>query len=475
MTTSAEWTPSLKGYQHFDAPLSVAEIEALVHDAGRVASNKFYPLLLYTESWQPFRDKAGGTPKRKERPIRYASRRDANIYSYYRHLLAAPYELVLADLGLAGSILAYRRLVSADGRGKCNIEFARDAFAGIQRLGDCAAVALDISSFFESLDHDRLRSRWAQLLDVPQLPPDHEAVFRSLTKYAVVDREALCRRLDLRKSTDDRGNLLLVSAATGQPLGKKLCDTSSFREKVEGRGGKFPPLIDVNRKPYGIPQGTPISDLLANAYLLDFDIAMRDFCAVRGGVYYRYSDDVLILVPGGEIEGYEARDYACAEIAEQGARLKIKDAKTCLVVYTKDGNRQTAEAVGGYHGKNGLEYLGFRYDGRHVFIRDATLSRLYRKIASAVRGESLKTFRRYKGLGLAALQARFNYSSFFSRFGRVEDFDPHDHKTWTFLTYAQRSLLAFGPLGAPIRMQLRNFKRVVRRRVGRELAKAFGR
>ena len=38
----------LKHYPHFDAPISLKEIERLVTDEQRVASNKFYPFFLYT-------------------------------------------------------------------------------------------------------------------------------------------------------------------------------------------------------------------------------------------------------------------------------------------------------------------------------------------------------------------------------------------------------------------------------------------
>jgi len=80
-------------------------------------------------------------------------------------------------------------------RGKCNIHFARDAFQNIRDLGSCCAIAIDISSYFESLNHERLKSLWCRLLAVDRLPPDHFAVFTNITKYRVVDRTKAYERL----------------------------------------------------------------------------------------------------------------------------------------------------------------------------------------------------------------------------------------------------------------------------------------
>ena len=79
-----EWYPStrdLKRYPHFDKFLPPTEIEAIVKTPERVRTNAFYPFIHYIKSWQPFCSE-GATHKKKERPIRYASRRDACIFSY---------------------------------------------------------------------------------------------------------------------------------------------------------------------------------------------------------------------------------------------------------------------------------------------------------------------------------------------------------------------------------------------------------
>ncbi|MEO1019143.1 MAG: reverse transcriptase, partial [Pseudomonadota bacterium] len=122
----------LKRYPHFDKYLRPVEIEAIVKDPDRVRANPFFPFLRYNKSWQPFRS-GNGPPKRKERPIRYASRRDAYIFGYYRHLLAGPYEQALNELEISDCVIAYRKIpVDAErDRGKCNIHFAKDVFDSV--------------------------------------------------------------------------------------------------------------------------------------------------------------------------------------------------------------------------------------------------------------------------------------------------------------------------------------------------------
>ena len=133
----------LKHYPHFDAPISKRNIEKLVTDPERVAQNTFFPFLLFVDEWQPYRTpKNGAKPEKKSRPIRYGARRDAYIFSHYRKVISARYEERLIALNIADAAIAYRKISKAGSSGgKCNIDFAKDAFDEVERLGDCVAVA----------------------------------------------------------------------------------------------------------------------------------------------------------------------------------------------------------------------------------------------------------------------------------------------------------------------------------------------
>ena len=173
----------LKDYPHFDAPIPSRKIKKLLEDFISGKYRAFYPFIRYELSWKPYRLKGNGVIEPKSREIRYGSRRDAYIFSYYRKILSALYEKRLIELDIADCPIAYRKLTKTGGLGKSNIDFAKDAFDTIDSLGNCVAVALDISKYFESLDHSRIKQVWCELLGKTRLPNDHFAVYYNITKY----------------------------------------------------------------------------------------------------------------------------------------------------------------------------------------------------------------------------------------------------------------------------------------------------
>lgn len=471
-----DWSPKLKHYPHFDKPIRLNDIDKLVRDPDAVASNSFYPFMRFEEKWQPFRDKKAGKPDNKIRQLRFASRRDAYIYSFYRHVLRKPYEASLASRGLDNNVIAYRKLVTPEGRGKSNIDFALDAFNAIRAYGDAAVVTLDISKFFESIDHELLRQKWCALLGVTNLPHDHRAVFRAITHYAIVDRDAAYERLGYL-TWQIKGSSRIPVYTTGfKDMPRQLCTNAEFREKICGKGGTFTSLIETNKDDFGIPQGSPISDMLANLYLIDFDSALKVYVDAVGGAFFRYSDDIIIIIPGGEAEAVAARDFAIAEIKNHGAKIVIKESKTSVLRYYSAPGGQAFVKLHGEQGENGLEYLGFRYDGKAAYLRDATLSRLYRKLTRSIRAEARALVRRYPSKNQTYIESKFNAPKFMQRYGRVADFDPSaSYDTWTFWTYAKRAIDTFGMLGRPIGGQLKNYGQIVRTRMTHEIAHALTR
>ena len=475
-----EWflkSSDLKKYPHFDSVLTRAEAVAIATDKGLVTAHTFYPFLLYEQRWNRFAPK-GERGKSKTRPIRYAARRDAYIFAYYRHILSGKYEVALKSLGLDQCVLAYRRTMTSSGGGKCNIHFAQDAFLKVQTLGNCYAIALDISQYFESLDHARLKQLWARMLDVPRLPSDHFQVFKAITSYAVVDKIEAYQRLGHigPKQTSSAGKQINGYLTAFKKMPKQLCTGREFQQKIAGQG-ELKSIIRKNRKPYGIPQGAPISDLLANLYLLDFDLAIQKKMQAVGGAYFRYSDDILLIGPGGETEAKELLTYTQTLVTKFGDELEIKDKKTSVLVFETSGEFQTFKLVYGTQGRNGLEYLGFRYDGQRVFLRDSTISNLRRKVARAARRNANICAQLHANKGASELRLVFNYERLTKQFGRVEDFPElqHDYRNWTFWTYAKRAAKIFGAAGNSILRQLRNHRKLVIYRADKELKRAVQR
>lgn len=472
-----EWHLSgsdLKRYPHFDPIISTEEAESYATDKCQVARHAFFPFIQYSQRWTRFASK-GLKGSTKERPIRYAARRDAYIFLYYRHLLSQRYEAELANRGLSDSILAYRPIPISGGHGgKCNIHFAHDAFLKIRELGDCCAIALDISSFFESLDHARLKDLWCGMLGVRRLPDDHFQVFNAITKYAWVEKVEVYERL---------GHFGVKKLVGGKPVKgyltpykkvpKCLCEGKAFREKIAG-GNDQKSIIKRNYKPYGIPQGAPISDLLANLYLIDFDTTLAGWVRRIGGRYSRYSDDILILVPGDETVGGDLMEQTRSLIGDFGTNVKIKKEKSSLLVFQRCDSDQSFRLAQGTKGKNGLEYLGFRYDGKRVYLRDATLSNLRRKVARAAYSDAEACARRYPDKDATSLRKLFDYERLQKRFSKVEDFGEmsREYRKWTFWTYAKRASSVFGALGKPILHQLRKNRDLIRWRADKALERA---
>jgi len=464
----------LKKYPHFDPPISAEKAEKYATDKVCVARHAFYPFILFRQRWTRFAKKGKkGVPK--ERPIRYAARRDAYIFSYYRHVLSQCYEAELAHLGLGASVLAYRRIQTSDGKGgKCNIHFARDAFLKIRELGDCFVIALDISSYFESLDHQILKAVWCTMLGVSRLPSDHFRVFEAITKYAVADKKSVYERLGHFGDKAAMGGKSVKGYLTpfrGVP--KHLCRGREFRRLISGSGGQKS-IIEKNYKPYGIPQGAPISDLLANLYLLDFDSIIAGWVGEVGGSYFRYSDDILIVAPGTKALAEDLMTRTQGLIHQYGDKLRIKDEKSSLLIFQRRGADQEFQLLQGEKGKDGLEYLGFRYDGKRVFLRNATISNLLRKIAGAAYRDADSCARRYPDKDVPELKLLFNYERLIKQFGRAEDFgeSQKDYRNWTFWTYASRASKAFGTLGKPILRQLKRHRELIREHADRALERA---
>lgn len=341
-----------RGYPHFDHPISFTHANALVKDPVQVSKHSFYPFIEFTiESFKVKRTGPEGKLKRiqKLRPIAYASHVDCHIYSYYSFKLTKEYEQEIAKRGLRDCVLAFRSL------GKSNVDFAFEAFEAIRDLGECEAVALDVTGFFDNLDHAFLKKAWAELIGKKDLPADHYAVFKSLTNYSTVNLQKLY-------------TLLGVSINNHKTAPVRLCTAEEFRSKI--RDNK---LIAKHPLKKGIPQGSPISALLSNLYMLDYDSTMKAYVESIGGKYFRYCDDILLIVPPGHKTTAEL--LAVSNITKLA--LEINPKKTDRVGFVLSAS--------GIRASKPLQYLGFLFDGQRILLRSASLARYSERMRAGVR------------------------------------------------------------------------------------------
>lgn len=450
----------IRKYPHFDGDLSLPEAKLLVNDAAAVGTHPFFPFIESAKHWTKFAVK-GTAGASKDRPIRYAARGDACIYAHYRELLMPLYEAKLKSLGIEQCVLAYRRVPKVGAAGnKSNIDFAHDVFEKIIELGDCYAYALDIKGFFENIDHTKLKSVWAELLGTKGLPKDHHNVFKNVTRFAWVEKEALYKLLGYIGPKKRPNGKVADGYLKRVPL--QVCNGKTFRNKVSA-------LIQENKVGHGIPQGSPISDVLANMYLLDFDAKMVAALASCGGYYFRYSDDILMLVPGAQDDIDLRLKLVQDTLNSCGDELIISSKKSAVHKFERlegSDHASICTLVYGSQGKNGLEYLGFRFDGKHVFIRDSTRAGLNRKIVAAANKLARIHVDSNPKMSVSQLEDSFNYNRVITKFGRVDNFESNTkgYRGWTFWTYAVRANATFGPKGKPILRQMRNYKLFVRRK-----------
>ena len=467
------WKPSQKDqkqYPHFDAPLSLRELGRIANNPDRVARNPFFPFLRYYDAYRPFRLTGRDV---KSREIRFGARRDAAIFSRYRHDLSQRYERLISKIGISECVLAYRHIPAKPGSssGRCNIHHAFDAFDRIENFDECCAIVLDISKYFESIDHARLENIWCRLLGVASLPPDHLAVFKAITQYSVVDYRKAYEALGYFgiKSSGIPGYLV-----TRKNMPKQLCSMQDFKKKICGKAGGYQNLIEKNKSNFGIPQGAPLSDLLANAYLIDFDVEMKRYANTQGGFYMRYSDDILFIVPGGAIQGEDIMRHVRTRISAYGDQLNIKETK-CFIEKFKwatDG-MEPRHVYPTDKRSNGLSFLGFRFDGKRVYLRDQTLSNFQRNIARAVKREVYGLVKRFPGKNLAFLKNQLNSDKIIEKFGRVREFEPKgDKRDWTFWTYVKRAHKVFG-IKSKIYGQVSEYRNDIRKRAELSLLEAF--
>ena len=405
-----------RGYLHLTPQLNVNQDRDKIHqyvtDPVKVGSHHFSPLLYKTITERRFKKTySGGTAIRahkwiddkgeiilgaKKRPIHYATHIDAAIYAYYANrILGRAYEELLQDApDLSQCITAYR--VTPKGKkGRNNIHCAKEVFDLIKHYKNCVAVALDIKSFFSSLDHKLLKHTWCELLGRKSLPDDHFNVFRSVTDYSFVDLA------DLRVGNGGFDEYKLYKNRRKGAKAFFACKDDLFNEIKNGRLrikknqrlGKFKRKNKHTKRwestRCGIPQGLAVSSVLANLYMLPFDRKMLAVADAINGAYRRYSDDLVFVCSRSDLEYvFQNVQLYIAErqltiSTEKTEICEFKDSGRSKMLFAKTLASTPPYSVQNERGK--FTYLGFSYDGRKVLIKDRNIARYYRKMKQTVK------------------------------------------------------------------------------------------
>lgn len=393
-----------KNYLHFDAkfwfPDRKEEIKKILQQGLKEYDRKnktynwrafrpFLKILVKTPRYKYQSDISSFELETKIRPICFASHVDSLLFGFYSFAITKKYEdyISMPDSNIGECVLAYR----SDLDGKCNIQFAKEVFELTKKRGQCSVIALDIKGYFDHIDHDILREKWCKVIRSEKLPPEQYKLFKEITQYSYVNKSSILKKynVNINKIKNKPSSLLDVIP------GKK--DSEKYNRLREDR------LIVKNNKSKkgtdrlaGIPQGSGMSALLSNIYLIDFDKDMYEKSKIENFVYRRYCDDILIICDSDKAK--EIQEYTINKI-KSDYKLTIQDKKVELTEFRQNSkgiirafNKKKmlehgidfTDGVSEQKFYKSLQYLGFEFNGQDIFIRSSSLSRYFRKLKGRI-------------------------------------------------------------------------------------------
>lgn len=433
-----------KAYAHFGKRCTLKDdwVWDYVTNPKNIASHKFFPFISFEKDYTKYNNREKKL-KDKTRQLCYATHLDRCIYQYYSFLLNGLYNRRVKMDGITNVAVAYRTDLH-----KNNIHFAKSAFDFIKSHNPCCIMVGDFKSFFDSLDHRYLKDRLCDLLGVNKLSDDWYAVYKSITKYAESRMEDVIKFVGESSSYKDINKLPRLMDMKNFHRFKKY----SFQNlrKSDNDNNSFHPAVEKNRKGYGIPQGSSISAIFANVYMLEFDKNIHDYIQRYDGFYMRYCDDFIIIFPEIGKDYFLQRYTAIMKYIEEVKGLILEVNKTQVYEYKNQSIMNCNIYITGEKAvqiKKRIDYLGFSFDGKKISIRDKTLSkyyyRMYRKVKAA-RYWSIKK-KRIQTKSLYNLYSAHRNKNILSMEGCERDkIDKHIRDKGNFLTYVRRSENEFG-------------------------------
>lgn len=412
-----------RGYLHITPQIDVNkqpnQIRNKIFNPKFVAKYSFYPLIHSnisdrkykktllqanpprTERTHSYKDENGIYKKNiKTRPLHYATHMDALILGYYAEVLQKMYEDELKKHnGLSDCVTAYRKIPIENeiNRNKGNIHFADEVFEEIKKRAseEISVLTFDIKGFFSSLNHTILKDAWQNLLNVERLPDDHFNVFKASTlfSYILLDELRVFENKNGRKAGFNEEKLAEIRNKKG--VNCFFESSKEFRQKVRNKEVKiykFPFWDRVEKKPIGIPQGLPISAVLANLYLLEFDIDILNRLVKKEECFYRrYSDDIIIICKRHQINNIKEFVYGSIE----RYKLSVSKEKTeefLFKRFQKLGESPELKCIKITDDRcqigAPINYLGFEFFGNRKAIKSTNLAKFYRRMIKTVRSKA---------------------------------------------------------------------------------------
>ena len=131
-------------------------------------------------------------------------------------------------------------------------------------------------------------------------------------------------------------------------------------------------------------QGSAISSVMSNIYMIKFDKLVNDIVTSNNGIYRRYSDDIIIIIPN--IAGVKELYNKIMNIKDKIPNLIMSPEKTSCFIKRQDSITSVDILKNKVLKENTIiNYLGFSYDGECVKIREKTVAKYYRKMYARIK------------------------------------------------------------------------------------------
>lgn len=403
----SEWlknNDTIKSYAHFDNRVKIGDVISKIQDKENIIHHSFMPFIHYTQKFKKFSKKHNQILRKdKDRELYYSAHYDRCIYQYYAFLLNEKYNEFLRAKNLENTAIAYRNNLH-----KSNIEFSKEAFDFIKKHKQCYIIVSDFKNFFDKLNHSYLKVKLCQVLGCSKLPDDWYAVFKNITKFSWVNLEDI---LELFGMENNLKNKRLINKK------RILVPIAELRKSKE--------LINKNKNNYGIPQGSAISAILSNVYMIEFDKKLKEYIERLGGKYLRYSDDSIFIIPNiNEEECIKVYNTILTEVSSV-PDLDMQKEKTKIYEYNETEIVNKNTIIGIESSCDKLDYLGFTFDGKNICLRDKTITkyyyRTYHKVDSLKKSKSKQKTRNelYEIYTLKGCEKRLNFLTYAKRCRKV--------------------------------------------------------
>lgn len=385
-----------KPYAHFDlrVSLSMPSIRKYVMDRTKIVTHSFYPFIHFEKK----NSRYGKKGPKKPRELYYCSHLDRCVYQRYAFLLNYQYNIWACENNIDDVAIAYR-----DSLGKNNIDFAKDAFDAIRSFPQCFILVGDFTNFFDNLEHQYLKKMMCEVLGVERLPQDYFSVFKNITRFSSWDWKDIVKAAG--ENIAERG------------VRKKINSKETVLTKEQFQKNKKD--IKKNIFGVGVPQGSPISAVLSNIYMIKFDKDIKRYVTSKGGIYMRYSDDFIIVLPyERDAEIADFTSYIFSYVESMKGLIDLQKEKTSCYTY-KD------EVI--YEGDqpSSINYLGFLFDGKNIRIRPRAITKYYYRMRRKANTIGRSNWTSSKGRRISAKELYSIYSR-------------NDEKQ-TFIDYARKA------------------------------------